>query len=560
SLDLDSCLCGSAPGFNAGGTVGLIGLELISFWRSKNRGARLVGLELEAGLGWVVVTDPLQESRGCYCLAGLECIFNIIRVLRMGSCLSSESRTPLPGSPSAVVLGARKKKGAKRRYGSRGAADYKRDEQLQRVPGRFFFNGATDCASLFTQQGRKGTNQDAMIVWENFASRHGTIFCGVFDGHGPYGHMVAKRVRDSLPLKLSSQWEVNAKSEDVLREIALNSSGMNSEDASFASADEESRASLDLEETEKHPQLFQMLKECFLKAFKVMDRELRLHASIDCFCSGTTAVTLIKQGQLLVIGNVGDSRAVLGTRGEDNSLLAVQLTVDLKPNLPAEAERIRKCRGRVFALRDEPEVSRVWLPNNDSPGLAMARAFGDFCLKDFGLISVPDMSYHQLTEKDEFVVLATDGIWDVLSNKEVVDIIATAPTRSTAARILVEMAVRSWRMKYPTSKIDDCAVVCLFLDPGRDGITSASYAAVEDRAVEQPGFIKDKEDLANPTKLDPEGMSRVRVQSEAEPLIDSGIGWSALEGVSRVNTLMNLPRFVPGKEDKKSPGDTKARK
>ena len=44
----------------------------------------------------------------------------------------------------------------------------------------------------------------------------------------------------------------------------------------------------------------------------------------------------------------------------------------------------------------------------------MARAFGDFCLKDFGLISVPEISYHQVTEKDEFVVLATDGVGDQL--------------------------------------------------------------------------------------------------------------------------------------------------
>ena len=76
----------------------------------------------------------------------------------------------------------------------------------------------------------------------------------------------------------------------------------------------------------------------------------------------------------------------------------------------AEAERIRKCKGRVFALQDEPEVARVWLPNNDSPGLAMARAFGDFCLKDFGLISVPEVSCRRLTDKDEFVVLATYGV------------------------------------------------------------------------------------------------------------------------------------------------------
>lgn len=77
----------------------------------------------------------------------------------------------------------------------------------------------------------------------------------------------------------------------------------------------------------------------------------------------------------------------------------------------AEADRIRKCRGRVFALHDEPEVPRVWLPNSDSPGLAMARAFGDFCLKDFGLISVPEVSYRRISDRDEFIVLATDGVY-----------------------------------------------------------------------------------------------------------------------------------------------------
>lgn len=76
----------------------------------------------------------------------------------------------------------------------------------------------------------------------------------------------------------------------------------------------------------------------------------------------------------------------------------------------AEAERIRKYKGRVFALKDEPEVARVWLPNSNAPGLAMARAFGDFCLKDFGLISVPEISYWHLSEKDEFIILATDGV------------------------------------------------------------------------------------------------------------------------------------------------------
>jgi serine/threonine protein phosphatase PrpC len=79
-------------------------------------------------------------------------------------------------------------------------------------------------------------------------------------------------------------------------------------------------------------------------------------------------------------------------------------------SISGEAQRIRQRRGRIFALPEEPEVARVWLPKYNSPGLAMARAFGDFCLKDHGVISTPDVSYHHITEKDEFVVLATDGV------------------------------------------------------------------------------------------------------------------------------------------------------
>lgn len=75
-----------------------------------------------------------------------------------------------------------------------------------------------------------------------------------------------------------------------------------------------------------------------------------------------------------------------------------------------EAERIKRCKGRVFALQDEPEVPRVWLPFDDAPGLAMARAFGDFCLKDYGVISIPEFSHRILTERDQFVVLASDGV------------------------------------------------------------------------------------------------------------------------------------------------------
>ncbi|KAJ0568349.1 putative protein-serine/threonine phosphatase [Helianthus annuus] len=429
----------------------------------------------------------------------------------MGSCFSAESRNPVPTSPTSTV-GIRKGKSSRKRP---PLLDRRREELLHRIASRRFLNGSSEIASLFTQQGKKGTNQDAMIVWENFGSRTDTVFCGVFDGHGPFGHMVAKRVRDSLPLKLSAHWEVNLKNtNDVLREIVVG--GLNSEGTSVNSPVEA------FEEIDKNPEIFQTLKESFLKAFRVMDRELSMYENFNCFCSGTTAVTLIKQGQHLIIGNIGDSRAVLCTRAKDNSRVPVQLTVDLKPNLPEEAERIRKCKGRVFALRDEPEVARVWLPNHDSPGLAMARAFGDFCLKDFGLISVPQVSYRCLTEEDEFVVLATDGIWDVLSNEEVIEIVASAESHSRAAQAVVESAVGAWKHKHPTSKVDDCAVVCLFL-----GLDSSS--------------------TAKPNEHEEESSSTMNTET--------GKDWSALEGVSRLNTLLTLPSFVPGEDDEnREPG------
>lgn len=75
-----------------------------------------------------------------------------------------------------------------------------------------------------------------------------------------------------------------------------------------------------------------------------------------------------------------------------------------------EAERIKNCKGRIFAVDEEPEVYRLWMPDEDCPVLAMARAFGDFCLKDYGLISTPEVFYRKITSNDEFVVLATDGV------------------------------------------------------------------------------------------------------------------------------------------------------
>lgn len=61
-------------------------------------------------------------------------------------------------------------------------------------------------------------------------------------------------------------------------------------------------------------------------------------------------------------------------------------------------------------MQDELGTQRLWLPNGKTPGLSISRSFGDFCVKHFGLISMPDVTQRSVTNKDLFVILATDGV------------------------------------------------------------------------------------------------------------------------------------------------------
>ncbi|KAG7010695.1 putative protein phosphatase 2C 52 [Cucurbita argyrosperma subsp. argyrosperma] len=420
-------------------------------------------------------------------------------------------------------------------------------QHLNSVPNRLVYNGKTSNSCIFTQQGRKGINQDAMVVWEDFIS-DGAIFCGVFDGHGPHGHVVARKVRDVLPRKLVSFWQSSQLKHDRSdRTSCLAWSRKNSADGEGQDVDgsQEDRSS-------------SLWRRTFLKSYKAMDKELKSDPKLDCFCSGCTAITLVKQGSDLFVGSIGDSRAILGSKDSSDSLVATQLTVDLKPDLPREAERIKKCKGRVFALHDEPEVPRVWLPFDNAPGLAMARAFGDFCLKDYGVISIPEFSHRALTDNDLFVVLASDGVWDVLSNDEVVEIVYSASTRSSAARMVVDSAAREWKLKYPTSKMDDCAVVCLFLDGKMDSESEneeqASCATLESNQMSNTECSDEEQRSGEPslqrnyTVRSSEEKDRIgglysHSEENEESMSAEDENWLGLDGVTRVNSLVQLPRF-----------------
>ncbi|KAL1210278.1 putative protein phosphatase 2C 61 [Cardamine amara subsp. amara] len=280
-----------------------------------------------------------------------------------------------------------------------------------------------DFGSVSSLAGGKGLNQDAAILHLGYGTEEGAI-CGVFDGHGERGDLVSKIVRNQLPSLLLSQMNNRSVTRDS--------------------------------------------KTICETAFLTMDKRiLKLKRMHDFSSSGTAAVVAVKHGNQVMVANLGDSRALMIGTSENGETKVVQLTDDLKPSVPSEAERIRKRNGRVLALESEPHILRVWLPNENRPGLAMSRALGDFLLKSYGVIATPQVSTHQITSTDKFLLLASDGVWDVLGNEEVATIVMESESEGGAASAVTEAAANAWRQKYPNVRVDDISVVCLSINNKR---------------------------------------------------------------------------------------------
>lgn len=120
----------------------------------------------------------------------------------------------------------------------------------------------------------------------------------------------------------------------------------------------------------------------------------------------------------LAVANCGDSRALICRAGK-----VVELSEDHKPELPGEAERIRKAGGYVAAVGPCHRV--------DGWGLNLSRALGDFHYKarldlsveEQKVIAVPEIRILTLTDEDEFLVLGCDGCFELNTSQQVVDIV-----------------------------------------------------------------------------------------------------------------------------------------
>ena len=102
------------------------------------------------------------------------------------------------------------------------------------------------------------------------------------------------------------------------------------------------------------------------------------------------------------------------------------LSNDLKPTLPLEKQRIIENGGRVEKYIEEDGTSngpyRVWVQDEMYPGLAMSRSIGDFIASSVGVIPNPEIIEYSLNKSSEYMIIASDGIWQFMSNEKVMSI------------------------------------------------------------------------------------------------------------------------------------------
>ncbi|XP_006608826.1 probable protein phosphatase 2C T23F11.1 isoform X1 [Apis laboriosa] len=162
--------------------------------------------------------------------------------------------------------------------------------------------------------------------------------------------------------------------------------------------------------------IIQAIQQGFLE----LDRAMQNDAALKDEQAGTTVIALLIKDNVIYSANAGDSRAVASINGN-----AIPLSRDHKPTLKDERERIEAAGGWV-------EFNRV------NGQLALTRALGDFMFKrnerkspqEQIVTAFPEVQAFQITEDWEFVVLACDGIWDVMTSNEVVNFIRTRLVQS----------------------------------------------------------------------------------------------------------------------------------
>ena len=177
--------------------------------------------------------------------------------------------------------------------------------------------------------------------------------------------------------------------------------------------------------------------------------------------------------------NLGDSRACLFSyykptkKDEETKSLGklgvTPLSNDHKPDLPKEKERIISMGGRVDPIKGPQGQglgpNRVWLRNQEYPGLAMSRSLGDLVAHSVGVSADPEIIKYELKAEHKFIVIASDGVTEFLSDEEIGKLVWPYYNKNSpesAGNAIVREAAARWRQN--DTMIDDITCITIFLE------------------------------------------------------------------------------------------------
>uniref|UniRef100_A0A7S2WD43 PPM-type phosphatase domain-containing protein n=1 Tax=Rhizochromulina marina TaxID=1034831 RepID=A0A7S2WD43_9STRA len=182
---------------------------------------------------------------------------------------------------------------------------------------------------------------------------------------------------------------------------------------------------------------------------------------------GTTSVCVLLIGSQCWIANCGDSRFVIARRNRRTEPpTAIDISHDQTPLVPSEKERLTAEGG--FVAQDENETeARVWLDSDMTCGLAMSRSLGDLPFKAIGVTAEPEVTKHVLTDADEFLIGASDGVWSVMSSQEAIELIhvqarglgSESVHALRASQQVIREAARRWKDEEGDYRDDITALV-----------------------------------------------------------------------------------------------------
>ena len=206
--------------------------------------------------------------------------------------------------------------------------------------------------------------------------------------------------------------------------------------------------------------IFGSVDEIIKESFAQMDLEIAGQGFSEF--SGCTALAVLIKGNEIWCSNVGNSRAIIA--GFDLNWFIYPLSLDHVPSVKKEAKRIINNGGRIKDVENDSNL-RIWLADEDVPGLGLTRSLGDSGCKSIGVISKPDIKRYEISNHDRFMILATDGIWQFISNQEAVDLVIKTVKegkQDEVCDVLIEEATRRWKLNCEST--DDITILVIFFN------------------------------------------------------------------------------------------------